>query len=71
MNRIAYHATLLGAFTALSTILLVMGNKGTAEEIKKQLLEDTRKSICQVIPRAIHDNNILDDKIQIKHQGKI
>ena len=69
-NNVSYQALLLGGFALLSAVLLIFGNVSTKDVIQKMLLEDTRKSINQVIPGNIHDNNLLEDKISIKYKNQ-
>lgn len=63
---IGYLAILLGGFATLAASLLIAGNAYTHTEIKKRLMEDTQRSLSQVIPSDIHDNNLLNDKITVK-----
>lgn len=69
-KNVPYLAILLGGFATLAAGLLIAGNNLTHDEIRKRLMEDTQRSLNQVIPTDIHDNNLLNDKITVKDHGK-
>lgn len=54
-----FPALLLGGLSLFAAALLGGGNSSTHEAIKRQLDEDLRISIAQVVPETIHDNNVL------------
>ncbi len=68
-KRVSYHGTLLAGFATLAATLLVMGNISTKETIEQRLAEDLQASLSQVIPASIHENNLLDNRISIPHDG--
>lgn len=59
-DRISYQALLLGGFTFIATVLLVLGNIATHDAIQERRMEDLRASLSQVIPGNLHDNDLLD-----------
>ena len=69
-KRIGYQGGLLGMFATLAATLLVAGNVATYDVIEQRKAEDLQYSLGQVIPDSIHDNNLLDDKLVLQHQGK-
>lgn len=69
-KRVGYQAGLLGMFATLAAALLVGGNVATHDAIEQRKAEDLQFSLGQVIPDEIHDNNLLDDKLVLQHQGK-
>lgn len=69
-NRVGYHAGLLGGFATMAAALLVIGNIATRDAIAQREAEDMRASLSQVIPATIHDNNLLDDLIELKTDGE-
>jgi electron transport complex protein RnfG len=69
-NRVAYHATLLGGFATLSAALLIIGDLTTSAPIAARQEEDMRASLSQVILPELHDNNLLDNQIQIEDNGR-
>lgn len=68
-NRISYQALLLGGFSFLATALLVLGNLATHDAIEEQHREDLRASLSQVIPPAMHDNDLLADPLLFENDA--
>jgi electron transport complex protein RnfG len=66
-DRIAYQALLLGGFTLVATLLLVLGNLATRDDIARRLDEDLQASLAQVIPAHVHDNDLLAAPLAIDH----
>ena len=58
-ERIAYQAGLLGGFSLLAAALLTLGHALTREPIAERRAEDLKASLSQVLPPAIHDNDLL------------
>lgn len=58
-KRIGYQAGLLGGFTLIAAALLVMGDLSTRETIALRKAEDLKASLAEVLPPAIHDNDLL------------
>jgi len=69
-KRVGYQGGLLGMFATLAAALLVGGNVATYDAIEQRKAEDLQHSLAQVIPDGIHDNNLLDDRLVLKHQEK-
>ncbi len=66
---IGYQAILLGGFAALAAALLILGNNSTHEAIASRQAEDLLDSLSQVLPDAIHDNNLLNNAILIEDEN--
>lgn len=56
---IGYQAGLLGGMAMLVSIILMMGEHGTREDIKARLEEDRQVMLEQVLPSSMFDNNPL------------
>lgn len=63
------HALVLGGFSLAATLLLAVAYGLTKEPIQKSALEDLRRSLEQVIPASIHDNNPAADTLQLQLDG--
>lgn len=64
-DRVSYQALLLGGFAFLATALLVLGHLATRDAIEERGREDLRASLTQVIPEALHDNDLLANPLTI------
>jgi electron transport complex protein RnfG len=60
-----YQAGLLGGFALIAAALLVMGNLATRDAIEQRRAEDLLASLDQVIPPAIHDNDLLENPLDL------
>ena len=70
-QRVGYQAMLLGGFSTLATALLVAGNLATREAIVERQQEDLQDSLSQVVPADHHDNNLLQQPLQLQDdQGR-
>tara|TARA_R110002167_G_scaffold6594_3_gene30876 strand:+ start:2663 stop:3394 length:732 start_codon:yes stop_codon:yes gene_type:complete len=56
-QRPAYFAGILGMIAAIAGSLLVMGFVGTEKPIKQRALEDLQRSLSQVLPAQLYDND--------------
>lgn len=64
-KRIGYQAALLGGFSTLATILLVMGNISTKETILMRHQEDLQSSLAEVIPAEYYSNSLVEKPLQL------
>lgn len=64
-GRLGYQAGLLGAIALLASAALAVGNLQTREAIDLRRAEDLQASLGQVIPDSLHDNDLLQDTIEI------
>ena len=62
-KRLGYQAGLLGGVSMMAAAFLVMGNLATRDAIEHRRAEDLLASLSQVIPSAIHDNDLLADPV--------
>jgi len=63
------HALVLGGFSLAATLLLATAFGLTKEPIEKSALEDLRRSLEQVIPTSIYDNNPAADTMTLTLDG--
>lgn len=64
-KRTAYHAMLLGGMATLASTVLVIGDLETRDTIALRQAEDLKASLSQVLPEAIHDNDLLSDVLTL------
>ena len=69
-KRVGYHGVLLGGFATFAAAMLMLGNISTQAVIEQRLAEDLQASLSQVIPASLHENNLLDNRINIQHHDK-
>ncbi|HSO83240.1 RnfABCDGE type electron transport complex subunit G [Thiocapsa sp.] len=65
-KRIGYQAGLLGGFTLIAAALLVMADIATRDTIALRKAEDLKASLAEVIPPAIHGNDLLADPLTLE-----
>lgn len=65
-KRVGYQAMLLGGFSTLATVLLVVGNMATKDAIAERQKEDLQISLSQVIPDEHYSNNLLEDPLVLE-----
>jgi electron transport complex protein RnfG len=61
----AIHALLLGGFALLATVILALGDRLTRPSIALRRSEDLQRSLAQVIPPDLHDNDLLADTVNL------
>ncbi len=66
--RIGYQGVLLGLFSTLATLLLMVGHLSTRGAIAARQRDDLQASLSQVIPPGLHDNDLLADTRQIRDE---
>ncbi|EIJ41253.1 electron transport complex, RnfABCDGE type, G subunit [Beggiatoa alba B18LD] len=64
-NRIGYHSGLLGSVGLLASAALVIANVETHDAIEKAKAAEKQASIEQVLPAALHDNDMLKEAIEV------
>lgn len=69
-QRIGYQAMLLGGMATLASAMLVLGDMQTRDDIALRRAEDLKASLSQVIPADLHDNDLLDDVIELDNGGR-
>ena len=65
-HRIGYQAGLLGGMATIISLLLIMGDQSTRDDIRLRLEEDTRMMLDQVLPADLYDNNPLELRYTLK-----
>ena len=65
-KRTGYQAGLLGGFAMVAAAFLVMGNIATRDAIEERRAEDLLASLSQVIPSEIHDNDLLENPLDLE-----
>ena len=68
-QRVGYQAGLLGGFALVAAALLVMGDIATHEAIAEREAEDLLASLAEVIPPALHDNDLLANTLTLTIDG--
>ena len=69
-QHLSYHSILLGGLALVAGTLLAWGNHITLSEIADRQNEDLNASIAQVVPDALHDNDMLTDTVSISSEDK-
>lgn len=64
-QRTGYHGMLVGGVALMASTLLVMGDQLTSEAIAQRHAEDVQAMLSEVIPPALHDNDLLQDQLNI------
>ena len=62
---IGYQGLLLGVTVTMAATLLVVADRATREPIAQRHAEDMNASLAQVIPPALHDNDLLANSITL------
>lgn len=60
-KRVGYQAGLLGGFSTLAAVMLMMGNVATHDSIELRQQEDLLLSLNQVLPAEMYDEALLDN----------
>jgi len=64
-QHIGYHGLLLGGLALVAGSLLGFGSRITHPEIELREAEDLKASLSQVVPDALHDNDMLADTLEL------
>ncbi|MDD5274965.1 MAG: electron transport complex subunit RsxG [Methylovulum sp.] len=60
-SRLSFQTGILAGFALLASILLGITNCSTEGTIQQRLAEDLQKSLAEVVPAELHDNDMLQD----------
>ncbi|RIZ66536.1 MAG: electron transport complex subunit RsxG [Methylococcales bacterium] len=63
--KLKFQTGILAGFALMASVLLGVTNCSTEGTIQKRLDEDLKKSLEEVVPAALYDNNILQDTLSI------
>ena len=63
--RLEFQTGILAGFALLASVLLGVTNCSTEDTIQQRLDEDLKKSLEEVVPAALHDNDMLQDTLTI------
>ena len=69
-SRTVVHATVLACFTMGVAVVLAAFNTLTSKDIARRAGEDLQASLEQVIPPAIHDNDLTGDVLRLTDGGR-
>ncbi|MDO9138860.1 MAG: electron transport complex subunit RsxG [Methylobacter sp.] len=64
-NTLGFQAGILAAFALLASVLLGLTNYTNEGIIQQRLDEDLKKSLAEVVPAALYDNDMLKDTLNI------
>ena len=64
-KRLGYHGGLLGGIGLITSMAVLIGSLETQSAIEAARAEEQRVSLEQVIPAALHDNDLLNDAVTI------
>jgi electron transport complex protein RnfG len=59
--QLKFQAGVLAGFALLASILLGLAYSGTRDAVRQRLDEDLQKSLQEVVPESMHDNDLLRD----------
>lgn len=65
-KRLGYHGGLLGGIGLITSMAVLIGSLETHSAIEAARAEEQRISLEQVIPAALHDNDLLNDAVTIQ-----
>ena len=65
LSAISKNSFLLGAFALITTALLAFTAEFTRERIAKSEREAQQRALFEIVPRAVHDNDMLVDTIKV------
>jgi electron transport complex protein RnfG len=64
-SKSSYSTLLLGGFALLASAFIAIGDQVTRAAISERMAEDLQLSLSQVVPPALHDNDLLQDTVTI------
>ena len=63
--KLEFQTGILAGFALLASVLLGVTNCSTEDTIQRRLNEDLIKSLEEVVPAALHDNDMLQDTLTV------
>ncbi len=67
--KLEFQTGILAGFALLASVLLGVTNCSTEDTIQQRLNEDLIKSLEEVVPASLHDNDMLQDTLTIPSAG--
>jgi electron transport complex protein RnfG len=67
--RLEFQTGILAGFALLASVLLGLANCSTRGAIQQRLDEDLQKSLQEVVPAALYDNDLLRDTLTVSTAG--
>jgi electron transport complex protein RnfG len=64
-SSVTKNSLLLGAFALITTAVLALTAELTKDHIAKSEREAQQKALFEIVPRALHDNDLLNDTIKV------
>lgn len=68
-GSIVKHSIILTAFAVIVALSVGLVDRSTRDEIEYQRLQAERRALAQVMPPALHDNDLLDDTFSLSPQA--
>ncbi|WP_027159361.1 electron transport complex subunit RsxG [Methylobacter luteus] len=63
--RLEFQTGVLAGFALIASLLLGVTHCSTLEAIQERLDEDLQKSLAEVVPSTLHDNDLLQDTVTV------
>ncbi|MDD1636580.1 MAG: electron transport complex subunit RsxG [Methylococcaceae bacterium] len=63
--KLEFQTGILAGFALLASVLLGVTNCSTEGTIQRRLDEDLKKSLEEVVPSVLHDNDMLQEKVNV------
>lgn len=63
--RLAFQTGVLAGFALIASFLLGVTHCSTHDAIQQRLDEDLQKSLAEVVPSTLHDNDLLQDTVTV------
>ena len=63
--KLEFQTGILAGFALLASVLLGVTNCSTEDTIQQRLDEDLKKSLEEVVPASLHDNDMLQDTLMV------
>jgi len=63
--KLSFQTGVLAGFALLASLLLGVTHCGSRGAIERRLAEDLKNSLAEVVPNAMHDNDLLTDTITL------
>lgn len=68
-TSVVKHSLILAAFAVIVALSVGMVDRGTRDEIEYQRQQAERRALAEVMPPALHDNDLLNDTLPLSPQA--